>query len=453
MIFKQIVLGLILSVAAGAVPVLAQEPVRFPIESIVVEGARREASSGIVVTESLLEEGKSYTERELRDAVYRIKRLPFVLAADFSLRKGSRRGSYELVIAVEETRTFFFGREETLILLSGESPSYALGYTASSDFEATGTRLVGARRFLGSGGVLFGALNVTEGVQVGYTRYGLFGTRAVASLGASISYCCTREAFPLGLDPNLSVLSSRGTEYSTTVAVPLASNHSFRTSLSWSDGKPYSRRAFRDEEGTEDRYAPGGEVNFLELDAKWIYDTTDDPLFPTSGVTLSAGVEVHDLDLSDLRSDPTRFPPEGELLRAVPPQTSARQVAFAASGQKTWALTPRQAFSANLRAAVGESRIENLVVGDELVLEQDLTSFEATAGFEHSWSLWGFEKTRRWGDLRLENFASYGYDQVSPRIGVGIARRFQLGTALAFRNRWGVFRFGISYLNLMGEGR
>lgn len=77
---------------------------RFLIETITVEGVGREAARGIIVAESLLQEGESYSEDELRKAVYRVKRLPFVVEADFSLKKGSERGAYELVITVEETK-------------------------------------------------------------------------------------------------------------------------------------------------------------------------------------------------------------------------------------------------------------------------------------------------------------------------------------------------------------
>ena len=88
-------------------------PPTFPIERITVEGARH-ASPDLIVAESLLRAGQSYTETVLRQGVYRVRRLPFVRAARFSLRKGSERGSYELVITVEETHRVFFGAEAFL---------------------------------------------------------------------------------------------------------------------------------------------------------------------------------------------------------------------------------------------------------------------------------------------------------------------------------------------------
>src|SRR4051794_17102739 len=84
-----------------------EEPDRFLIERITVEGTK-EAAANIIRSETLLRPGESYNEGELRQAVYRVHRLPFVLDASFSLRKGSRRGAYELVIDVQPARWFFY---------------------------------------------------------------------------------------------------------------------------------------------------------------------------------------------------------------------------------------------------------------------------------------------------------------------------------------------------------
>jgi hypothetical protein len=69
-----------------------EEPARFLLEMITVEGPR-EAAGRIIEAETLLRAGQSYTEADLGQAVARVQRLPFVLDADFSLRKGSALGS------------------------------------------------------------------------------------------------------------------------------------------------------------------------------------------------------------------------------------------------------------------------------------------------------------------------------------------------------------------------
>ena len=100
---KTLVIALLLAAAGLA---RADEPVRFLIESISIEGARY-SSPRILIAESRLTEGRSYSEAELRDAMFRIKRLPFVLHTDFRLAKGTERGRYVLVIAIEETKPLF----------------------------------------------------------------------------------------------------------------------------------------------------------------------------------------------------------------------------------------------------------------------------------------------------------------------------------------------------------
>ncbi|HEX2225310.1 MAG TPA: hypothetical protein VHN15_14010, partial [Thermoanaerobaculia bacterium] len=198
--------GPALAQSGAEVPKEIQAP-RFLIETITVEGTRREASQGILLEESLLEAGQTYSERELRDAIYRIRRLPFVLSADFSLRRGTERGTYELVIAVQETTRFFFGHEGTFFVIADRSAAEALGYRAEALLEVKVT--AGLRLFAGSRGVVFGAVSENTGVHAGYTRYGLLGSRAVVNLVGSKYFCCPREVFPLGIDPGVTAISTR----------------------------------------------------------------------------------------------------------------------------------------------------------------------------------------------------------------------------------------------------
>ena len=453
--------ALFFCLAAGAAapgPALAQgapevQAPRFLIETITVEGTRREASRGILLEESLLEPGQAYSERELREAIYRVRRLPFVFSADFSLRKGSARGTYELLVTVQETTRFFFGREETYLAIDDDSASYALGYTPEQTFKPERKALAGLRLFVGARGVVFGTVGESSGFQAGYTRYGLFGTRAVATVGASRSYCCPREVFPLGLDPDVTTMTTReSTRYTAAVAMPLAGNHSVRTRLAWSEGEPSARRSFLRDPGFDRHFGFDSNFSRLQLDLKWVYDNTDDPLFPSDGVTLSGGLELSDLELTDqvlehFGPPPPEGRPAGDL-----PDSDAHLLALAVSGQKTWPLTPKQAASASLRMAVGRSNLQEVLIGDERV-DEDVTALEVTAGLRHSLSLWGFERARRFGELRLETTANYGYEALSPRIGAGSVGRFQLGTSLAFRNRWGLFRLGLSYLDFIGDWR
>ncbi|HEX2222852.1 MAG TPA: hypothetical protein VHN15_01455, partial [Thermoanaerobaculia bacterium] len=221
--------------------------------------------------------------------------------------------------------------------------------------------------------------------------------------------------------------------------------------LVWSEGEPDSPPSFLAGYGWEPReFGSGSSFSRRQLDVKWVYDSSDDPLFPSDGVTLAAGLELSDLELTEqVPRDPSALEPQplGEL-----PDSDAHLVAAAVSGQKTWLLTPHQAASASLRVSVGRSSLKDVLVRDELI-EAEVTAFEITAGLRHSTPLWGFERARRLGELRLETNAHYGYEVLSPQVGSGAVGRFQLGTGLAFRNRWGLFRFGLSYINFIGEER
>lgn len=450
-----LLLSLAFPVPGAAQTALAADGVQeqlpgFLIQTIAVEGTQREASRSLLIEESLLEPGRTYSERELREAVYRIRRLPFVLSADFSLRRGTERGTYELVIAIQETTRFFFGREENFLSIPDDAASEALGYSRYSAVKPEHQGLAGLRLFAGARNVVFGSMG-SDGLQAGYTRYGLFGTRAVATLGVAQTFCCPREVFPLGIDPDVTAITTgESTRYSAAVAIPLAGNHSVRTSLSWSRSEPDNLQFFFGEAGRKRFFGRESEFHRLQLDLKWVYDNSDDPLFPSDGVTLAAGLEVSDRRMSDTVFEEVLAP--YVIFVETLPDSRATLVAVAASGQKTWPLTPRQAASANLRMAVGRSSLDTAWIGDQL-RTQDVTALEVTTGLRHSLSLWGFERSRRFGDLRLETTADYGYEALTPRLGVGSVGRFRLGTSVAFRNRWGLFRVGFTYLDFNGGRR
>ncbi len=80
----------------------------FVIEKIVVEGVRH-GSEKIVAAETLLTPGETYSEAQLQQALHRVERLPFVVQAELSLRRGSERGRFELLIAVTEAKPVFYG--------------------------------------------------------------------------------------------------------------------------------------------------------------------------------------------------------------------------------------------------------------------------------------------------------------------------------------------------------
>ena len=194
-------------------PSTPQETDRFLIEKITVEGPKQ-AAANIYRSETLLSEGGTYTEEQLRLAIYRIHRLPFVLDASFALRRGSRRGAYELVIDAKPARWFFFDTSVHAFKFGEPLDLEEDSFTTDPSMESSTTLqgLVGARLFVGRSGVLFGALDSEEGIQAGFTQYDLFHRGILASAGYSRNACCVREVLPLALDPTFSSWSFQSSE-------------------------------------------------------------------------------------------------------------------------------------------------------------------------------------------------------------------------------------------------
>lgn len=428
----------------------AEEVPRFRIERITVVGPVGGAAR-ILVAESLLEAGHSYTEEELRQAVYRIDRLPFLVEADFALAKGSERGAYELVISARPAKNFFFDHS-----LQYTSFNRRLNLDGVNDtYELTSTGLAGVRLFVGSAGVLFGALDSRDGVQVGYTRYDLLDRGAVATVAYSRIGCCTREILPFGIDPNLAIWSwgSSGRS-SVDLAVPLAGEQSLR--LAWSE----RRGDASDRQGVFSApFDPGqnpvlarGTLIDDRWSAKWTFDSSDDPVLPTRGLTAAAGIEAYWFQARRLE----RF------LIGVPAATApvssfdGREVALAAEVVDHHPLTLRQILSLTLKASVGRSHVEGLAAWGDLPDKARFTTWGAAVGVKHSLRLWQQRTDRGFGDLRLETAAEVGREWIAPRTRQPSGRplnRGQISTSLVFRNAWGKLRLGLAYLSLGGGGR
>ena len=142
-----------------------EEPASFFIETITVEAER--LTPGIVLSESLLREGQEYSESELREAVHRINRLPVVLLAEFSLRKGSERGRYELVVEVYEARRWFSQLALGIGVNDPIDPFRFEDFGGSflrSDDGGNFDALIGRRFAIGRRGLLFASFGTEAGL-------------------------------------------------------------------------------------------------------------------------------------------------------------------------------------------------------------------------------------------------------------------------------------------------
>jgi hypothetical protein len=432
--------------AAAAAPPLIPAPATeetvavpsFAIESIRVEGVRPR-SEAVVVAASLLEPGGTYSERELRDAVSRIVRLPFVLAADFALERGSEPGDHVLVIRAVATRRFFFATDYRYT--SFDRP-VSLSAPGSRDSQFA-LLAAGYRQPLGLYGEAFVALDTEQGAQVGLAHYNLFGRRASGSVAYSDNeLCCPRALFPLMLDPGFGEWSLSGSEQAAArLVVPLGGNHGLRFTAETLRSDNASRNdvlppvlfgAFADVPSFEHRRA----------EVAWVYDDSDDPLAPRNGRTWTAGFEYQDLDgrsaFFDLATgsllEPVAF--RSEMVRAV------------VSGAVHHPMTARQSVSVAGRLAAGRSRVDALPAGTGRLPAKDLDGAEASLAATHRLTLW--QPPEQFARLWLETEAGYAYEEVSPAPAGAVSSLGQgrVGLSLVFRNAWGLFRVGVAWVDL-----
>ena len=436
---------------AGGIPAWsdepAPEPARFLIERITVEGPK-EAAANIVRAETLLRPGELYTEDQLRQAVYRVRRIPFVLDATFSLRKGSRRGAYELLIEVEPARWFFydawvraFAFEQPLVLrdetFRGDRSSVAL------------VGLAGARLFVGRSGVVFAAVDSQEGGQVGFTQYDLFHRGILASAGISRDACCVIEVLPLGLDPTFSSWSFNETvRFSLGLSIPLSGPQSIQFAASERQGDQGTQEEVLGPRGErpDRRTMTGDKLSYRRAEAKWVWDTSDDPVVPTRGLSVSAGLEASRFAARDLTLevlDP--FEPDF-VARSRASSLRSEQVVGALSVIRHWPVTPRQTVSVQGRISAGRSRVETLDLGGG-VSNGHAETYGGSVGVDHAVTLRRSRTAGKLSDLRLESGVEVGAETVSPHIPPSPLRRIAVHTGLVFRNAWGRARVSLSYIN------
>jgi outer membrane protein assembly factor BamA len=389
---------LLLLLILAASPLRADEPVRFEIERIDIRNLRH-AKRDIILSEGRLHEGAAYTEAELREANDRIERLPFLLGAQFSLEKGSHRDAYVLVISVNETRSFFYGIDAIAYYADDDQLSIM---AEDSSFSGVGFRWFTGRRdmfhiALGSGQE-YSSTNAkrTGTLEAGYTRYGLFGSDAFASVSI---------AAPVDPNSKLTPLPQ------VTLGIPLTRTQTLTSSFTSTDLE-FSRSRYR-------RKA---------LRMEWSHNTTNHPFFPTRGTLLAAGplfaaddasYEVFHRDGTELVHDKTHT------------------VGLSLVAAHYWELSERNSLSlrgeADLRRTTGKRNDRDL--------EDDYTPSSVRVGWSRS--LWSPERVAEDGDMRLEAALRYStgrkdflfVDRHSTFANVDWVRR----------NAWGTLRLGVGY--------
>ena len=375
-----------------------EDVVSFQIETITVEAER--LSPEIVLSESLLREGREYSESELREAVHRINRLPFVLLAEFSLRRGSERGRYELVIRVYEARRWFSQLALGLAVDDPVDRFRAGGFGDSllgsdDDFDA----LIGRRFAVGRRGILFASFGTEAGLfAVGYQRYNLWDRNVLFSV-------------TLGGEEED---NSRSRRVRAQLGIPIRGNHALRLLAGWNRFE-YSSRFFG-----------GSESRDTELELAWVFNSLDDPVLPREGLLLELGLVWSERDDRDV----FRFV-DGSVVRE---DFSQERLGLVGSASRHWPVGARQSFSAGVGGRLDDDP------GRE---------WQAAAHVGHQIYLVRNQEPGRWRELRWETELAGARDElasdlVPPGFPDGV-NTWRLRTGVTYRNGWGLFRFFVEH--------
>jgi len=229
----------------------AQSPPQSPVVVERIDIHTKRLRTETLITEMRLPKRASYTIDEIEQAVYRLRRLPFVVDATYTLEPGTAPGARVLTInVVDETQVH--------VVFDIQGVAQRCGYVTT--FTQIGWRFFPARNGvaeLNSGGVSHFSSGGSGTPHLGdlsaqYTARCLFGTSAYAGIGVSAHYQSEdRLITPIVL-----------------FGIPLTQTQTIRASYSGSGVKSDS-----------DAIAT----------LQWLIETSDDPYFARRGFSVAAG--------------------------------------------------------------------------------------------------------------------------------------------------------------------
>lgn len=399
-------LGVLFVGLAHAQPAEESRP-RFTIDAIRVTGLRY-ASERVIVAETRLQPGRAYTEGELHAGAARAARLPFVVRIDLRLERGEARGAYQLLIAVTEAKPVFLGG--------------ALHTGGDTDDDRESVTL-GSRLFTGRSGVVHAAASGggDGGFEAGYTQYDLFGTGVFA---AAILEHRDISVGETDRSPDSFIETLDIAERLTmrlVAGIPIGGNHALRAS--WTREPTVLRNS--DLVGQE----PFLLEHVTTQELTYIYDSTDDPLFPSSGMSVVGTAALRSGPLLLVRN-PNAPPLRGDYERP----------SFSVDAHKHWRLAPRHSLS----AAAAVRHVQR--VGDTRFGPQTATANRLSLEGAYAFTIWGEDHPHRFGDLRVEAGAGYKFlRQTTPLLvdegDVRVTRSTPTAFAgLVYRSPWAVIR-------------
>jgi hypothetical protein len=386
----------------------ADRPDSFIIERIDVRNVER-VTPRLIVAESLLREGRSYSPDDLRAAEARLARLPFVASVAITTEDGSAADRRVVVLTITETRAFSFLVDARGVLLGESRTALDTDYAFPDPAGPWKNAALGVRHVIGKGEAHFAmtVLRNRRGFgknysawEIGYTGYDLFRTRvfATAKIRTPVDSVGERTFTP-----------------AVAVGMPLTVNQTLTVDV--------EDTLFRDES-----VAIGGS-SFRRLDAQrqmtldWTYNTTNVPYAPTRGtfIRIAPVWWTHDFT-SFLSARPGQAPqPRTE-------HGTARGVDVVVL--RHWELSETHSVSAGVLGGWA-----------------DLESRRSPASLGDSTSHSGYEVvqlgySRRLGKSRVELEArGVGYQESV------FDNAFELSANWVRRSRWGTLRLGAGYVS------
>jgi len=324
-----------------ALPLAAQQRVT----RIEVSGT---VPAEIVISQSALAEGRSYSESDLDAAVARIRRLPFVYDARWTLDGDTLR--------IDVTGTSRVFTEVDVI-------------STQSDFVDDTTTFLGggARQFLGSG-MLEGAVNTilddfgdAARAELSYSHYGIGGTRLFATAGVNAPL---RQSDAFDPDPT----------WQLTVGYPLNVRQTLTASA--------LRSGFDANISGFDLPGPvTSEQEGLALELRWAYDTSDDPFFARRGSILTADHTWRSSD--EAFASVIMVPPTSPEITRTRLERDGRSIGVDA--RQFWSVGSRSTIFGGVGVSRGEEKVRYFEVGGPVVRgESETTLSTVSLGFGHN---------------------------------------------------------------------
>jgi hypothetical protein len=396
--FRRLILAIVVSLT---LPAAAQHV----ITRIEVRG---NVPASIVVPQTALIEGGSYTLEDLDIAVARIRRLPFVYDAHYNLE------GMTLILNVTGTTPFFFD---------------ARADAAKSEFTDSGIAFFGGggRLFAGSG-VLEATITRAAGDAQGrvagleYAHYGIGNTRLFAI--GSVDWTFTTSDDQPAADPRIAL----------TVGYPLTIRQTitaFATSSGFHDTRTMPGLPRPLERNSEEQI----------IRMRWEYDTTEDPFFARRG--LLAGVAATRTDFESLF--------EGGSIGAppfIPPSIfSSRNEGttneLSADAMHFWPVRERGAILGRLEASILQSDTDRQQNDLPVVAtEADTQAVRASVGYAQNFFLFGPRNVARHrGEItytasHLSTETTLFSDDISEH---------SLALGYAYRRNWATVRIRLEY--------